>query len=156
MVCLWVYVYWTCVHYVCKHFRYDLVYTWPSCLQECMHADIRGWTGVQKRRRQWFWSIYCSCAKVKCWASTSTSTNLYVRYGTVGPSCWLLWAPLQIEEYSRSREAVLFLMLYSSTCRTHVVLLFNIHEFKFTLPNRQSFFSANISGYTIIIYVIGK
>ena len=68
-------------------------------------------------------------------------TSRYVMAGTVGHSCWLPWAPLQIEEYSHSRQAVSFLTFYSLTCRrSHVVLYhiflfygFNIDEFKFTL-----------------------
>ena len=51
-----------------------------STRSECMDANTRRWTGVQKRRNQWFWSICCSCAKERCccWASTSTSAKLYV------------------------------------------------------------------------------
>ena len=67
--------------YVCKHFWYIQSYTWPSCLQECMDANTRGWTGVQKRRRQWFWSICCSCAKERCccWALPQHPlTSMYV------------------------------------------------------------------------------
>ena len=101
---------------ICGHHVYKNVWTPTLARLEC------------RRRRQWFWSICCSCAKERCccWPSTLTSANLYVRYGTARPSCWLSWAPLQIEECSRSLQAVSFLLLYSSTCRRSHVVLYHI------------------------------
>ena len=146
--------------YLCKRFQYvrPAVYG-PSCLQECMDTDTRGWTAVQKRRRQWFWLICCSCAKERCcwWAFTSTSAipGLYVRYGTAGPSCWFPWASLQIvvlfRQYCFSRST----LQHADDRMRFCTIFFNFTDLILTNLSLhcQSFFSANISGYAVYIYI---
>ena len=73
---------------------------------------------------------------------------------------WHCWTFLLIvdflEEYSCSGQAVSFLSLYmymtTFACGFVPYYGFNIDEFKFTLSNHQSFFSANIFSYTVYIF----
>ena len=145
---------------MCKHFRYNQLYTFPSCLQ-----DQNVWTPTLED-------------ELECRREGTNDFDRYavavLRRGVVvghlpqlplNSTLWHSWTFLltslssfaDIRVQSFSSGSIVSLALLQPRRQSHVVctvfLILRI-KFKFTLPNCQGFFSANIFGYMVIINLL--